>query len=109
MYVRCTGRELTSIVLRPLVVMASLRQALGARLTGLSLPEPFPLRGDSNPESMEDSEPLELSPLVMGSSIGERYVQGLCVWVIAMAAPRRETCERGRTARHVDVNYTHTS
>ena len=61
----------TSIVLRPLVVMASLRQALGARLTGLSLPEPFPLSGDSNPESMEDSDPLELRPRASGSSIGE--------------------------------------
>lgn len=71
--------------------MASLRHALGARLTGLSLPEPFPFSGDSNPESMEDSEPLELSPLVMGNSIGDRYVQGLWVCVIAMAAAR--TCE----------------
>jgi hypothetical protein len=75
-----------SIVLSPVVVMASLRQALGARLTGLSLPDPFPLSGDSKPESMEVSEPLELSPLARGSSIVEEYVQGLCVCVIAMAA-----------------------
>ena len=80
--------------------MASLRLALGARLTGLSLPEPFPLSGDSNPESMDDSEPLELSPLVMGSSIGERYVQGLCVWVIAMAAPRTDLYVKEPTRLH---------
>ena len=62
----------TSIVLRPEVVMASLRHALGARLTGLSLPESFPLRGDSKPESMEVSEPLELRPLTrQGSSTVE--------------------------------------
>ena len=67
-------------------MIASLKHALGARLTGLSLPDPFPLSGDSKPESMEDSEPLELSPRARGSSIGDVYVQGLCVCVIAMAA-----------------------
>ena len=86
----------TSMVLRPQVVMASLREALGARLTGLGSqsdsfpppPPPPPPRthgGDSKPESMEDSEPLELRPRARGSSMGEVYVQGLCVCVIAMA------------------------
>ena len=49
---------------------------LRALPTGLSLPDPFPHRGDSNPESMEDSEPLELRQRVTlapgrGSSMRE--------------------------------------
>ena len=49
------------------VATASLRLAVDTRPTGLALPFP---RGDSKPESMEDSEPLELRLLVSGSSIG---------------------------------------
>lgn len=52
-------------------MMASLSVALGARLTGLSLPDSFPHGGDSKPESMEDSDPLELRPRARGSSMGE--------------------------------------
>ena len=66
----------TSIALSPPrppeVLMASLRPELGARLTGLSLQDdPFLLSGDSKPESMDDSEPLELSPRASGSSMCE--------------------------------------
>jgi hypothetical protein len=51
--------------------MESLDNILSALATGLS--EPFPLlSGDSKPESMEDSDPLELRPRgASGSSIGE--------------------------------------
>ena len=45
---------------------------LRALATALSDPFPAQPRGDSNPESIEDSEPLELRPrAVKGSSIGD--------------------------------------
>ena len=46
--------------------MASLRLATGTLLTGLI---PSLLSGESKPESILDSEPLELRPRISGSSI----------------------------------------
>ncbi len=66
---------LTSIWLR-LVVVAMASERLAPRLTGDTLPG-LP-NGDSNPESMLDSELLELRLRVSGSSIVELYVQGDC-------------------------------
>ena len=66
-YDSCTKPLLTSMLVRVLVVlMASLRLAVDTRLTGLPLPFP---RGDSKPESMLDSELLELRLRVSGSSM----------------------------------------
>jgi len=48
------------------VLMASMRLEVGTRLTGLTLPFP---RGDSKPESMLDSELLELRLRVRGNSM----------------------------------------
>ena len=63
----CTKPLLTSMLVRVLVVlMASFRLAVDTRLTGLPLPFP---RGDSKPESMLDSELLELRLRVSGSSM----------------------------------------
>lgn len=60
-------QNLTSMLVRLLVVlMASLRLAVDTRLTGLPLPF---ARGDSKPESMLDSELLELRLRVSGSSM----------------------------------------
>lgn len=61
------AQNLTSMLVRLLVVlMASLRLAVDTRLTGLPLPF---ARGDSKPESMLDSELLELRLRVSGSSM----------------------------------------
>lgn len=59
-----------------MVDTASLRLAVDARLTGLALRLE---RGDSNPESILDSEPLELRLRVRASSIGTLKVHGDCV------------------------------
>ncbi len=67
--------------------MASER-LVAARLTGDRLPG-FP-SGDSKPESMLDSEPLELRFLARGSSMVELYVQGDCDMDILTAARERE-------------------
>lgn len=62
-----TTRRLTSMLARLLVVlMASMRLEVDTRLTGLTLPFP---RGDSKPESMLDSELLELRLRVRGNSM----------------------------------------